>query len=305
MRLLFQSDSADPARWEAALRRVEPALEFRVWPDVGDPALVDMMLVLRPPPGGLAGYDRLRLVHLISAGADQVKDYPFPPGLPVARLSEPGQVAGMVEYVLHAVLHHHRDFDLYARQQAARIWEEVPRVPAAQRSVGVMGLGALGTPVARALAGLGFAVHGWSRSGRPVEGVTVHAGAEGMAGFLAASQIVVALLPLSPDTVGLFDDRFFAAMPPGSFFINVGRGAQLDTAALARALVSGHLAGATLDVLSPEPPAPDDPVWTVPNLRLTPHIATSPDPLTAAEVVIGNYRRVLAGEPLLTPVTPG
>ncbi len=303
MQILFQSDSADPAIWEAALRRIEPAARLRLWPEIGDPAQIDMALVWRPPPGGLAGFDRLRLVQLISAGADQVKGYRFPPGLAVARLIEPGQVAGMVEYALHAVLHHHRDFDRYAAQQAQRLWLEYPRIPARRRSVGVMGLGALGAPVAQALAGLGFQCHGWSRRGAPLPGVTVHAGAAGLPGFLASAEIVLALLPLSPETCGMFGERFFAAMRPGGYFVNLGRGAQLDVAALGRALSSGHLAGATLDVLETEPPAADDPIWTLPNLRLTPHVATSPDPESAAEIVLGNYRRVLAGQPPLHPVT--
>ncbi len=306
MRLVFQSDTADPACWRAALEAEIPGLEFRIWPDTGDPANVDMLLAYRLPPEGLDSYTQLKFVQLISAGADQLRGVEdLPAHVPVARLVEPGQVSGMIEYVVHAVLHHHRDFDLYGRQQRARLWREHPRIPAASRKVGVMGLGALGAPVARAIANLGFDVLGWSRSGNSPIDIPTWSGRAELPAFLAASEIVVAILPLTSETVGLFDDAFFSAMRPGSYFINVGRGAQLDQAALCRALRDCRIAGATLDVLVEEPPSPDDPIWDAPNLVLTPHVATSPDPVSAAAVVAENLRRVLQGKPPANPVTPG
>lgn len=296
MRVVFQSDTADPDAWRRALSVELPGLDFRVWPDAGDPADVDVLFGFRLPPD-LAAYRNLKLVQLISAGADQLRDTTdLPPHVPVARLIEPGQVRGMCEYVLYWVLHHHRDFARYRAQQGERLWREHPRVPAHRRSVGVMGLGALGAPVAEMLRGHGFDVHGWTRTPRVIDGITVHAGGDGLREFLQSCDIVVALLPLTPETVGLFDRGFFAAMRPGSVFVNVGRGAQCDEAALVEALESGHLAGATLDVLADEPPSPTDPIWRAPNLAITPHIATSPDVASAAKVVASNIRKAIAGE---------
>lgn len=295
MRLLFQSDTADPELWSAALKAEMPELDIRVWPETGDPGEIDMMLVYRLPPEGLANYTRLKFIQLISAGADQLRGVSIPDHIAVARLIEPGQISGMVEYVTHAVLHYHRGFHIYQRQQNAGIWREHPRIAASARKVGVIGLGALGAPVACALKQQGFDVCGWSRSQRSIEGIEVFAGSAGMARFLAACEIVVAILPLAPETVGMFDHAFFAAMRPGSCFINVGRGVQVDTDALIRALVSNKLGGATLDVLASEPVPPEHPAWTTPNLRLTPHIATSANAVSAAPEIIANFHKVLQG----------
>lgn len=296
MRLVFQSDTADPEAWRCALSDELPGLDFRVWPNSGNPERVDVLFGYRLPPD-LAAYSNLKLIQLISAGADQIRGVEgLPPHVPVARLIEPGQVMGMCEYVLYWVLHHHRDFARYRAQQDERLWRVHPRMPAHRRGVGVLGLGALGAPVAEMLRRQGFDVHGWARTPRVMDGVTVHAGSDALQDFLHCCDIVVALLPLTPDTVGLFDRSFFAAMRPGSVFINAGRGPQCDQAALVEALESGHLAGATLDVLADEPPLPADPIWRAPNLAITPHIATSPDIATAAKVVASNIRRAMAGE---------
>lgn len=298
MRVVFHSESADPAQWREALQEEMPELDLRVWPDVGDPAEVEAMLVWKVPPGSLALFPNLKCIHLISAGTDQLADDgTIPASLPIARLVEPGQVSGMVEYALHAVLHYHRHFDRYGRQQAERIWREHPRVFARNRKVGVMGLGALGGAVARSLAGVGFDVAGWSRNQKTVEGVETFDGWQRLEPFLRRNTILLSLLPLTPETRNLFDRRFFSLMPAGSCFINVGRGAQCVEADLCAALESGHLAGATLDVLQKEPPAAEDRLWTAPNLILTPHIATSPDPKSGALIVVENLRRIRAGLP--------
>lgn len=297
MRIVFHSESADPVQWRAALNREIPGLELRVWPDIGDPAEIDAMLVWKIPPGSIALLPNLKGIHLLSAGTDQIADdVSIPETLPVARLVEPAQVSGMVEYASHAVLHYHRHFDRYRDQQAARIWREHPRIFARDRKVGVLGLGALGAPVAQALAGFGFDVAGWSRQPKSVENIETFSGWDQLEPFLQRTSILLALLPLTPETRNLFDARFFAKMPSGSYFINIGRGAQCVEADLCTALETGHLAGATLDVLQTEPPAPGNLVWSTPNLILTPHIATSPDPNSAAVIVAENLRRMRDGQ---------
>jgi len=304
VRLAFQSDSEDPARWKAALEAAIPDLDFRIWPDIGDPANIDVLLAYRLPPE-LHRLTGLKLLQLISAGTDQLEGTDgLPPGVPVARLVEPGQIAGMVEFVLQAVLHYHRDFHRYRVQQADRVWLEHARVAASERTVGIMGLGALGTPAARAIGALGFGVSGWTRRSRGTAWMPVFTGRDALPAFLARNDIVVALLPLTNDTIGLFDDAFFSAMRRGSCFINVGRGAQLDPAALIRVLERGHLGGATLDVLPDEPPRRDDPIWDAPNLILTPHTATSPNPESAALVIAESLTRIAGGQAPLNAVAP-
>nr|WP_255600011.1 NAD(P)-dependent oxidoreductase [Afifella sp. IM 167] len=208
----------------------------------------------------------------------------------------------MIEYVLHAVLHYHRGFDVFARHQRERRWEEMRRVPAGERRVGVLGLGALGGAIAEALAAFGFDVAGWSRSEKSLARVRTFHGFDGLEAFLARNDILVGVLPLTSQTRDFYDAAFFARLPAASHFINVGRGAQLVEADLFAALRRGHLAGATLDVLREEPPPPDHPVWEAENLIMTPHIATSADPRSGARVVAENLRRVQNGLPPHHPV---
>ncbi|MDQ0324675.1 glyoxylate/hydroxypyruvate reductase A [Rhodopseudomonas julia] len=298
MRIVFHSQTADPVAWGKALAAELPGAELRVWPNVGDPNEIDALLVFQIPPRAFELFPNLSCIHLLSAGADQIASNPdIPDHLPVVRLIEPGQKAGMIEYVLHAVLHYHRGFDVFARWQSARYWEEVPRTPAAERRVGVLGLGGLGGAVAEALAASGFDVAGWSRSEKSFKGVTSFHGPDGLDAFLGRNEILVAILPLTPETLDLYDAAFFARMPAASYFINVGRGAQLVEADLIAALDSGHLAGATLDVLRNEPPDADNPIFNAKNLILTPHVATCADPITGARVVAENLRRVRDGLP--------
>ncbi|MBK1622618.1 2-hydroxyacid dehydrogenase [Afifella marina] len=298
MRILFHSQTADPVAWGKALAAELPGAELRVWPDVGDPSEIDALLVFQIPPRAFELFPNLSCIHLLSAGTDQIATNPdIPAHLPVVRLIEPGQKAGMIEYVMHAVLHYHRSFDVFAQWQRARYWEEVPRTPAAERRVGVLGLGGLGGAVAEALAAFGLDVAGWSRSKKTIKGVACFHGPNGLDTFLGRNEILVAILPLTPETRDLYDATFFARMPAASYFINVGRGAQLVEADLIAALDSGHLAGATLDVLRDEPPAPDNPIFRAKNIILTPHVATCADPVTGARVVAENLRRVRAGLP--------
>ncbi|WP_414831828.1 2-hydroxyacid dehydrogenase [Afifella sp. YEN Y35] len=298
MRILFHSQTADPVAWGEALAAELPGAELRVWPEVGDPSEIDALLVFQIPPRAFELFPNLRCIHLLSAGADQIVANPdIPASLPVVRLIEPGQKAGMIEYVLHAVFHYHRSFDVFAKWQRARYWEEVPRTPAAERRVGVLGLGGLGGAVAEALAAFGFDVAGWSRSEKSLQGVTSFHGKDGFDAFLGRNEILVGILPLTPETRDLYDATFFARMPAGSRFINVGRGAQLVEADLVAALESGHLAGATLDVVRDEPPDAGNPIWDTTNLILTPHVATCADPKTGARVVAENLRRVRDGLP--------
>jgi glyoxylate/hydroxypyruvate reductase A len=219
--------------------------------------------------------------------------------LPIARLVDDNQTAGMRDYVLATVLKYHRRLDVYARQQADRVWNRLPHVDADQRRVGIMGLGALGIAVAKTLRSLDFDVAGWSRTPKDLRGVATYAGVEGWLPFLARSDILVCLLPLTPETRGILDRRTFAALPQGAAVINAGRGGHLIPADLIEALDSGQLGGATLDVFEHEPLKPEDPLWAHKLIDITPHIATISTPRTAAARIVENIRRARAGLPLL------
>ena len=201
--------------------------------------------------------------------------------------------------MLHAVLRHHREFDRIERAQRARDWAYAFPPQAADRRVGIMGLGELGSAAARSLVAHGFQVLGWSRSPKALDGVVSYAGRSELHTFLHRTDILVCLLPLTADTIGILDAATFAELPHGACVINVARGEHLVEDDLVRALDSGHLAGATLDVFREEPLPPGSPLWSNPKVLVTPHVASYSLPATAADGVATNVRRILAGEPLL------
>lgn len=299
MALLFFSEDDDPVAWSAALRARLPDLDVRVWPAIGPPEEIEAALVWLPPPGLLASLPRLRAIFLLGAGVDAMLRDPTLPDLPLCRMVDPSLTATMAEYVLACVLWYHRQFDVYARQQAERRWKLYLPGPAAATRVGVMGLGVLGSATAAALAAHGFSVRGWSRTERALPGVACFAGEAGQGAFLAGSDILVCLLPLTPETEGILDAALLAQLPEGARLIQVGRGRQLVEADLLAALDSGRLAHATLDVVREEPLPPAHPFWNHPKVRLTPHTASYCQPATGAAMVAENILRLRDGRPLL------
>jgi glyoxylate/hydroxypyruvate reductase len=296
---LYKADPERGLRWADLFRREAPTLDFRLWPDIGDPLQVHYLAAWQPPDGLAQRFPNLKLLFSTGAGVDQFDLTALPPSLPLVRMVEPGIVHGMVEYVLHAVLDLHRDMPAYRCQQAKGVWRPLPVRAAAQRRVGVLGLGSLGQAVLHALLGLGFDCAGWSRSERRIDGVRCFAGDGERAEFLRRSDIVVCLLPLTDATRGLLNAALFDALPRGAALVHVGRGPQLVTADLLAALDDGRLASAVLDVTDPEPLPPDHLLWRHPRVRITPHVASMTQPDSAAAAVLDNLRRFEAGLPLI------
>jgi glyoxylate/hydroxypyruvate reductase A len=290
---------ADPARglqWAEVFRREAPEIDFRLWPDIGDPQGVHYLAAWEPPHDIAERFPELRLLFSSGAGVDQFDFSVLPAQLPVVRMVEPGIIRGMVEYVMHAVLDLHRDMPQYRRAQQRGQWQPLPVRTAAERRVGVLGLGSLGQAVLQQLAAFGFDCAGWSRSRHAIEGVRCLAGAAELEEFLDHCQILVCLLPLTEETRGFLDAALFRRLPAGASLVHVGRGPQLVMPDLVAALDAGHLAEAVLDVTDPEPLPSSDPLWSHARVRITPHIASMTQPVSAARVVIDNLRRFERGE---------
>ena len=291
---------ADPQRgwqWAETFRDEAPEIEFRLWPQVGDGADVRYLAAWEPPADLATRFPNLALLLSTGAGVDQFDFAVLPAGLPVVRMVEPGIVNGMVEYVTHAVLDLHRDMPAYRRAQQQRQWQVIQVRPAAGRRIGVLGLGSLGQAVIGKLVSFGFDCAGWSRSRHAVPGIVCHAGADELGGFLARTDILVCLLPLTDETRGLLNAALFAKLPNGASLVHVGRGPQLVAKDLLSALDEGRLGEAVLDVTDPEPLPSDHALWSHPRVRITPHIASMTQPQTAARVAIDNVRRFARGEP--------
>jgi glyoxylate/hydroxypyruvate reductase A len=298
MSVLYKSDIARGRVWARIFAEQAPDIEFHLWPETGDLAAVEYLIAWQPPRELLVALPNLKVLFSSGAGVDHLDLSAVPAHVPVVRMVEPGIVNGMVEYVTLSVLALHRDLIDYLRAQALGAWQPIEVAPAAQRSVGVMGLGVLGQAVLERLATFGYSLYGWNRSPRTIPGVTCYAGEQSLARFLGHCDMLVCLLPLTGETRGILNRRLFAALPRGASLINAARGGHLDQQALLEALDSGHLSAAILDVCDPEPLPPLHPFWTHPRIVLTPHIASMTQPETAARVLLANIRRHRSGEAL-------
>lgn len=289
----------DDAEWRAWWPLLEAALpgEHLVRAgDAHDAAAVDIAIVANPPPGALQGLPSLRLIQSLWAGVEKLlADTTVPAQVPLARMVDPKMNETMAETVLWAVLSLQRGFFDYAAQQRAGVWQQQPLVRSDELCVAVLGLGQMGACAARALVRQGYRVVGWSTRAATVDGVAAHAGRAVLPQVLAAADIVVDLLPLTPDTRGLFDASMLAQMRRGASLVNLARGAHVVDADLLKALDDGHLARAVLDVFNTEPLPRSHAYWTHPRVTVLPHIAAPTDPRSAVRVVAENVRSLREG----------
>lgn len=303
MTILYLSPGRNPEAWLAALHRELPNEKIVVWPDVPDPAEVEVALVWKQPKGELKRYPNLKLISSLGAGVEHlVTDTEIPAHIPLVRVVEDRLTGGMTEYIVLHVLRRHRWLDEIEANQRASIWEWLPPRDTPSTTVGILGLGALGVAAAQALRAVGFKVAGWSRTPKQIDGIECFHGPDQLKPFLGRCAHVVCLLPLTPETTGLLNKEAFAAMPRGSHLINAGRGPIVVDADLLAALDSGHLDWATLDVFHEEPLPSDHPYWTHPRVTVTPHNAADSLPDYVVPTMVENIRRMRSGEPLLNLV---
>ena len=296
MSLLFYSEADDPQPWRKAFATGLPNLQFEVWPDVSDVNSVRYALVWNPPPGLLKQLPGLKAILSLGAGVDALLADPTTPQLPVIRLLDAGLAPQMAEYAIYGVLHFHREIPAYCAQQSAEQWRPLAPVLASQWPVRVMGPGVIGGLIARHLVSLGYPVRCWSRSGKSIEGVESFAGEDSLLEFLSGCRAIVNVLPLTSQTQGILNAKLFAAMPRGSYVINIGRGGHLVEPDLIAALDSGQIAGALLDVFDQEPLPASHPFWSHPGVIVTPHIAGVTVASEAEAQVVANVQRMERGE---------
>lgn len=296
MRITVCLTDTRPESWIEGLRAALPDAEVSAWTPDAPPA--DHAVVWAPPQAFLDQQPRLRGVFNIGAGVDALTKLRLPPEARIVRLDDAGMSVQMAEYVCHALIRHFRDFDGYAADARAGRWSY--RKPNVRQDfpVGVMGLGVLGQRVAKAVAQFDFPVQGWSRSPKQIEGVQCFAGHENFDAFLAASRVVVCLLPLTPDTRGILRRETLLKLHggrPGGYIINVARGGHLVEADLIPLLDDGLLAGATLDVFETEPLPADHPFWRHPKIDVTPHASARTQREESIAQIAGKIRAVQAG----------
>ena len=299
MVLLLTPVFGPPDQWRGLIAAELPDLDVRIWPDAGNPADIEVAAVAGLPRGTLKTFPNLRLIVSLTAGVDGLIADPELPDVPLVRAAEPDSGDAMInEFALLHVLRHHRGMPAFALAQQRSEWLRITPIPAHERKVGVMGLGTIGLGVARTLKDHGFDVAGWVRSPRSLDGIAVFHGRDQLPAFLERSDIVVNVLPHTPETTGVLNASAFALMPKGGAVINIGRGPQVVGDDLIAALDSDHLAAATLDVFDVEPLPKESPLWRHPKITITPHVSRRIYPGNLAPRVCDAIRRLKAGQPL-------
>ncbi|HZY18785.1 MAG TPA: glyoxylate/hydroxypyruvate reductase A [Ramlibacter sp.] len=296
MRILFSATATKAAPWVSGLQAALPEAEVAEWAPGAPQA--DHAVVWAPPQQLLDEQPALQGLFNIGAGVDALMKLRIPPQTRVVRLDDAGMSVQMAEFVCHAVIRHFRELDAYEQDIAQGRWSyRKPRLRS-EFTIGIMGLGVLGARVAQALQQFEFPVLGWSRSPKALPGVRCYAGQAQFGDFLAASRVLVCLLPLTPDTENILDRDTLGRLPAGGYLINVARGAHLVEADLLALLDSGHLAGATIDVLREEPPPAAHPFWRHPKIALTPHTSARTLREESIAQIAGKIRAMARGEPV-------
>jgi glyoxylate/hydroxypyruvate reductase A len=307
MAILLSTKAHTMQDWKAALLAVDPSLEIRLFPDAGDPAEIEAAVVWTAHDMmELRRYPNLKLIVSMGAGVDHLLRAPGPPpGIPVARLKDVLLTSAMAEWVLLNVLRFHRQDPEYRALQQRKEWLELSAPSTSERRIGILGIGELGSASARVLTSLGFPVMGWSRSAKALAGAQTFHGADGLMAMAAKTDILICLLPLTPETRGVLNAKLLSALPRGAYVINGARGGHMVAQDMLAALDSGHIAGAALDVFEPEPLPPESPFWSHPKVFLTPHAASITIPSSVAPQVVENIYNMRAGRPLINLVDFG
>lgn len=303
MALLIHLSDVDESRWAEGLRAALPG--YRVLLRSDDYAAEDIHYVFawKPRPDAFAGLVNLKAIFSLGAGVDALLAHPALPNVPIVRFVDEELTQCMSDYIIAQVTMHQRLFTRYAAHQKARVWSQLYPPAANEITVGIMGLGVLGQDAARKLKYIGFDVTGWSRSPKTLEGVTTYAGDDTLDAFLSGTDILVCLLPLTPETRGILNYETFKKLRRGKLIggpvlINAARGGHQKEADIVKALGDGTLAAASLDVFEVEPLPKDSPLWEIETCFVTPHIAAISNERSGVRYFSQMLTAHEAGEPL-------
>ena len=274
MQILFHAGGIDPAPWIQSFKSTLPQAQLREWRE-GDDAAADYAVVWKPPAAMLRGRTELKAIFNLGAGVDAILQLgdALPPTVPLVRIDDAGMADQMAEYVTHAALGYYRRLDEHAENIRQRQWRFIMPYERQDFSIGIMGLGVLGSRIASALAQFNFPLRGWSRTAKQLPGVESFAGDAQLADFLKGTRLLICVLPLTPHTQDILNRQTLSALAPESYLINVARGAHLVEEDLLALVQSGHIKGATLDVCRQEPLPADHPFWNEPRIVITPHMS--------------------------------
>jgi len=306
MKAVLKVGGARAPWWKEHMSSLLPEFDVFLHTDEFDKDSIDFAIVWKPDPGWMKTLTNLKCIVSIGSGIDHILcDPELPKHLPIIRTTGHDLSVRMREYVCLHVLRLHRRLPEIESAQRTREWLQLVEPPAHERRVGVMGLGNLGADCARTLSLIGFDVAGWARSDKSIEGVECFSGEGGKKAFLERSDIVVCMLPLTPETTDILNAELFATMPKGGSIINTARGQHLNEQDLLEALDSGQISNATLDVFHVEPLPEEHAFWDHPNVLVTPHVASLLDPAAGGKAIAQNIRKFVAGEEIENLIPEG
>ena len=298
LRLMPNRDSSELVN---NLKILDPDLDIRVWPSVGDKNDIKFTVVWNHPEGELLKFPNLKVIASYGAGIDHIlKDRYFHENVNVTRFIDKNLIDEMKEFILSIILDHKLSLKDYFQDKAGKRWN--PKRRNEGKNVGILGLGNLGSEVALNLKRIGFEIFGWSLTAKNIEGVNCYSGEDQLELLLPKVDYLICLLPLTNKTENILNYKLFSKMKKGAYLINAGRGHQLVEEDLIQALDENVLSGACLDVFREEPLAEDHIFWDHPKIFITPNIASITNPKSVAKQIFDNYKRFNRGEPLLNLV---
>lgn len=285
--------------WKNALLKADASLKVYSYLEDHPKEDVTMAIIWKHPKGTLADYPNLKCIASAGAGVDYIFEDPTrPKNIPITRIVDPYLASDMSEHVLAVILVHLKNLNTYKIRQIAHTWEPKEYLRIKDVTVGILGLGELGALTAKDLTHYGFKVQGWSRSKKDIKGVNTYSGQKEQPDFLASTDILVCLLPLTPATEGILNKNLLKQLPKNAYVINVARGGHLVDEDLLALLDNGHLSGACLDVYHTEPLPKTHPFWSHDKIHMTPHYASVSDTNSVIPQLLENYKRLASGEQL-------
>lgn len=290
-------------KWISGIKKNDPEFEIEVYPNDTDREETEFMLSFLPDKDVFKHYPNLKVVASMGAGVQAILKNPsLPKNVTVTKVVQKEHQQDMAEFVLGLILNHTRRLFLYSQYKTEKNWQPRAYKSAPDITVGIMGIGAIGQVIADLLLKVGFKVTGWSRSKKELDGIKTFYGKEQRNGFLKTAEVLVCVLPLTDETTGILNAEVFEQLPKGAFVINVGRGQELVDEDLIKAIDSGHLSGAGLDVFHEEPLPKSHPFWEHPKVMVLPHTAGHTHPVKAAKDILYNYKAMKTGAPLINTI---
>lgn len=301
MAIAIIAPTRDTTIWIDGMLSIDLDLDIRTYPDLGDKAEITCAVVWNHPHGILGELPSLNLICSMGAGVDHIiSDPDIPSHIPITKIVDDRLSFSMSNYIVMAVLHHHRRWDKYMQDKAQQIWDQAAN-PEIDIQIGIMGFGTLGQDAGKKLSALGFDVHGLSRTKVNVEGIATY-GEEDFDRFISRINVLVCLLPLIPENVGILNYELFQKMNRGTYLINVARGKHQVGEDIKRALDEGLLSGAFLDVFEEEPLPQGHWMWEHPDVQISPHNASLTNPSAAIPQIVDNYKRAVEGKALVNMI---